>query len=116
MLSLTLVLSVYCVFLCMSWICSFGSTWNFFALLNSRLEDHQGFEKWHNGCGSFHSSACIDETAVIEIGAIVHPRAVIGPNTYIGSGAIIGPAVSIGQSTKLGYYVVYLATIVLLTM
>ncbi|XP_057513792.1 probable UDP-3-O-acylglucosamine N-acyltransferase 2, mitochondrial isoform X2 [Actinidia eriantha] len=68
-------------------------------------EDHQGFEKWDNGCGRFHSSACIDETAVIEIGAIVHPKAVIGPNTYIGSGAIIGPAVSIGQSTKLGYNV-----------
>ncbi|PSS10341.1 UDP-3-O-acylglucosamine N-acyltransferase [Actinidia chinensis var. chinensis] len=68
-------------------------------------EDHQGFGKWHNGCGRFHSSACIDETAVIEIGAIVHPKAVIGPNTYIGSGAIIGPAVSIGQSTKLGYNV-----------
>ncbi|GFZ03187.1 trimeric LpxA-like enzymes superfamily protein [Actinidia rufa] len=84
---------------------SFGSNWNFFALLNSRLEDHQGFEKWHNGCGRFHSSACIDETAVIEFGAIVHPKAAIGPNTYIGSGAIIGPAVSIGQSTKLGYNV-----------
>ncbi|GFS29852.1 trimeric LpxA-like enzymes superfamily protein [Actinidia rufa] len=82
-----------------------GSYWNFFALLNSILEDHQGFEKWHNGGGSFHSTACVDETAVIEIGAVVHPKAVIGPNTYIGSGAIIGPAVSVGQSTKLGYNV-----------
>ncbi|XP_057497722.1 probable UDP-3-O-acylglucosamine N-acyltransferase 2, mitochondrial isoform X3 [Actinidia eriantha] len=68
-------------------------------------EDHQGFEKWHNGGGSFHSTACVDETAVIETGAVVHPKAVIGPNTYIGSGAIIGPAVSVGQSTKLGYNV-----------
>ena len=117
MLSLILVLSGCCVLLCMSWICSCGSYWNFFVLLNSILEDHQGFEKWHNGGGSFHSTACVDKTAVIEIGAVVHPKAVIGPNTYIASGAIIGPAVSVGQSTKLGYaYVAYSATIVLLTM
>ncbi|KAL7213447.1 hypothetical protein ACSBR2_016050 [Camellia fascicularis] len=72
---------------------------------DSRSEDDQGFQKWHNGGGTFHKSACVAATALIEIGAIVHPEAVIGANAHIGSGAIIGPAVTIGQSTKLGYNV-----------
>ncbi|KAL6990837.1 hypothetical protein U1Q18_008959 [Sarracenia purpurea var. burkii] len=70
-----------------------------------RLEDHQGFQKWHNGGGCFHKSACVAATTIIEIGAIIHPKAIIGENAYIGSGAIIGPAVAIGQSTKIGYNV-----------
>ncbi|THG22997.1 hypothetical protein TEA_017982 [Camellia sinensis var. sinensis] len=70
-----------------------------------KTEDDQGFQKWHNGGGTFHKSACVAATALIEIGAIVHPEAVIGANAHIGSGAIIGPAVTIGQSTKLGYNV-----------
>ncbi|KAG5516551.1 hypothetical protein RHGRI_037308 [Rhododendron griersonianum] len=69
------------------------------------LEDHQGFQNWHNGGGLFHKSACIAATAVIEIGAVVHPEAVIGANTHISSGTIVGPSVTIGQSTKLGYNV-----------
>lgn len=68
-------------------------------------ENHQGFQKWHNGGGLFHKSACIAATAVIEIGAVVHPEAVIGANSHICSGTIVGPAVTIGQSTKLGYNV-----------
>lgn len=70
-----------------------------------KTDDDQGFQKWHNGGGTFHKSACVAATALIEIGAIVHPEAVIGANAHIGSGAIIGPAVRIGQSTKLGYNV-----------
>ncbi|XP_052200993.1 probable UDP-3-O-acylglucosamine N-acyltransferase 2, mitochondrial [Diospyros lotus] len=65
----------------------------------------EGFRKWHNGGGTFHKSACIDATALIEIGAVVHPKAVISANAQIGSGAIIGPAVTVGQSTKIGYNV-----------
>lgn len=68
-------------------------------------ENHQGFQKWHNGGGLFHKSACIAATAVIEIGAVVHPEAVIGANSHVCSGTIVGPAVTIGQSTKLGYNV-----------
>lgn len=66
---------------------------------------YQEFQKWHNGGGTFHKSACIDPTALIEIGAVVHSKSVLGANVYIGSGAIIGPAVAIGQSTKIGYNV-----------
>ncbi|CAI0468128.1 unnamed protein product [Linum tenue] len=61
------------------------------------------FSKWNNGGGVFHSLACIDPTAVIEVGAIVHSKAMVGANVHIGSGAVIGPAVSIGGSTKIGY-------------
>ncbi|KAI8525182.1 hypothetical protein RHMOL_Rhmol13G0209200 [Rhododendron molle] len=74
-------------------------------IADPKLEDHQGFQKWHNGGGLFHKSACIAATAVIEIGAVVHPEAVIGANTHISSGTIVGPSVTIGQSTKLGYNV-----------
>lgn len=74
----------------------------------SRLEDgagrnHQEFQRWHNGGGTFHKSACIDPTAVVEIGAMVHSKSVVGAHVHIGSGAVIGPSVSIGQSTKIGY-------------
>ncbi|KAA8519989.1 hypothetical protein F0562_014245 [Nyssa sinensis] len=68
-------------------------------------KDHQEFQKWHNGGGTFHNSACVDPTALIEIGAIVHSKSVVGANVHIGSGSIIGPTVTIGQSTKIGYNV-----------
>ena len=61
------------------------------------------FQRWENGGGTFHNSACIDPTVVIEFGAVVHPRAVLGANVHIGSGAVVGPSVTIGQSTKIGY-------------
>ncbi|KAL5578960.1 hypothetical protein UlMin_011402 [Ulmus minor] len=63
------------------------------------------FQRWENGGGTFHNSACIDPTVVIEFGAVVHPRAVLGANVHIGSGAVVGPSVTIGQSTKIGYNV-----------
>lgn len=63
------------------------------------------YDKWHNGGGIFHKSACIDPTAIIEIGAVVHSKCVISENVHIGSGTIIGPAVTVGQSTKIGYNV-----------
>ena len=89
-------------------IYNYGFSWWFLYTSNSRLEvnaggDDEGFRKWHNGGGTFHKSACIDATALIEIGAVVHPKAVISANAQIGSGAIIGPAVTVGQSTKIGY-------------
>ncbi|CAN1165887.1 Probable UDP-3-O-acylglucosamine N-acyltransferase 2, mitochondrial [Linum perenne] len=63
------------------------------------------YSKWGNGGGVFHSLACIDPTAVIEVGAIVHSRAVVGADVYIGSNAVVGPDVAIGGSTKIGYNV-----------
>ncbi|GMN49803.1 hypothetical protein TIFTF001_018959 [Ficus carica] len=63
------------------------------------------FYRWHNGGGTFHKSAQIDPTAVVDIGAIVHSKAVVGANVHIGSGAVIGPSVTIGQFTKLWYNV-----------
>lgn len=74
----------------------------------SRLEDgaglsHQEFQRWQNGGGAFHKSACIDPTALIETGAIVHPKSVVGAYVYIGSGTVIGPSVTIGQLTKIGW-------------
>ncbi|KAH7569509.1 hypothetical protein JRO89_XS06G0176100 [Xanthoceras sorbifolium] len=71
----------------------------------SGVENHQDYQKWHNGGGTFHQSACIDPTALIEVGAIVHSKAVLGANVGIGSGAVVGPAVIIGQSTNIGYNV-----------
>ena len=73
-----------------------------------RLEDdanrnHQEFQKWPNGGGMFHKTACIESTALIEIGAVVHSECVIASNVHIGSGTIVGPAVKIGESTKVGY-------------
>ncbi|KAF3451661.1 hypothetical protein FNV43_RR07757 [Rhamnella rubrinervis] len=65
----------------------------------------QEFQRWHNGGGTFHKTAFIDPTAVVEIGALVHPKSVVGAYVHIGSGAVIGPSVSIGQSTKIGYNV-----------
>ncbi|CAK9320946.1 unnamed protein product [Citrullus colocynthis] len=64
-----------------------------------------GFRTWHNGGGTFHHSACIDTTAVIEIGAVVHSKSVVGASVHIGSGSVIGHAVTIGQSTKIGFNV-----------
>ncbi|KAK3188286.1 hypothetical protein Dsin_027847 [Dipteronia sinensis] len=74
--------------------------YNFSAI--SGVENHQDFQKWHNGGGTFHQSACIDPTALIEVGAIVHSKAVLGANVCVGSGAVVGPAVTVGQSTKIG--------------
>ncbi|KAK1557129.1 hypothetical protein Q3G72_018543 [Acer saccharum] len=74
--------------------------YNFSAI--SGVENPQEFKKWHNGGGSFHQSACIDPTALIEVGAIVHSKALLGANVCVGSGAVVGPAVTIGQSTKIG--------------
>ncbi|KAI9197562.1 hypothetical protein LWI28_000713 [Acer negundo] len=71
----------------------------------SRVENPQDFQKWRNGGGSFHQSACIDPTALTEVGAIVHSKALLGANVCVGSGAVVGPAVTIGQSTKIGYNV-----------
>lgn len=73
-----------------------------------RLEDgavvrYQEFQRWHNGGGTFHKSACIDPTALIEMGAIVHPKSVVGAYVHIGSGTVIGPSVTIGQLTKIGW-------------
>ncbi|CAK9182510.1 unnamed protein product [Ilex paraguariensis] len=67
---------------------------------------HQEFQKWNNGGGTFHKSACVDPTVHIEFGAVVHSESVLGANVHVGSGAIIGPAVTIGQSTRIGYNVV----------
>ncbi|KAL0542894.1 hypothetical protein IC582_017975 [Cucumis melo] len=64
-----------------------------------------GFRTWHNGGGTFHHSASIDPTAVVEIGAVVHSNSVVGPSVHIGSGSVIGHAVTIGQSTKIGFNV-----------
>ncbi|KAJ4703216.1 UDP-3-O-acylglucosamine N-acyltransferase [Melia azedarach] len=69
------------------------------------VENLQEFQKWQNGGGIFHQSACIDSTALLEVGAIVHSNAVLGANVCIGSGTVVGPAVTIGQSTKIGYNV-----------
>ncbi|XP_041023467.1 probable UDP-3-O-acylglucosamine N-acyltransferase 2, mitochondrial isoform X1 [Juglans microcarpa x Juglans regia] len=66
---------------------------------------HQEFQRWQNGGGAFHKSACIDPTALIETGAIVHPKSVVGAYVHIGSGTVIGPSVTIGQLTKIGYNV-----------
>lgn len=71
----------------------------------SDIESRQQFQKWHNGGGIFHQSACIDSTVLIEVGAIVHSKAVLGANVCIGSGTVVGPAVTIGQSTNIGYLV-----------
>ncbi|KAG2375454.1 UDP-3-O-acylglucosamine N-acyltransferase [Vigna angularis] len=71
-----------------------------------RLEDDSfgdKFLKWHNGGGTFHESACIDSTALVEVGAVVHSESVVGPNVRIGSGTIVGPSVTIAHSTKIGY-------------
>lgn len=87
------------------------STWSFRSFGSAATEsddgmvDHQGFQKWSNGGGLFHNSACIDPTAVVEIGAVVHPRATLGANVHVGSGAVVGPGVTIGHSTTLGYNV-----------
>ncbi|KAL3742083.1 hypothetical protein ACJRO7_017548 [Eucalyptus globulus] len=74
----------------------------------SRLEggdgtSHREFLRCPNGGGTFHESACIDPTAIIEVGAVVHPKAVLGPHVHVGSGAVIGPAVTVGPSTKIGF-------------
>ncbi|XP_027105060.1 probable UDP-3-O-acylglucosamine N-acyltransferase 2, mitochondrial [Coffea arabica] len=65
----------------------------------------QDFQKWHNGGGTFHKSAYIHRTAVIEFGAVVHSQSLLGENVSIGSGAVVGPDVTIGQSTRVGYNV-----------
>ncbi|KAI4295841.1 hypothetical protein L6164_035841 [Bauhinia variegata] len=75
-----------------------------------RLEDDSGcsgdqFHKWHNGGGTFHESACVDPTALIEVGAIVHSKCFVGASVLIGSGTVVGPSVTIGHSTKIGYNV-----------
>jgi len=72
----------------------------------SRSEDatfSDKFHKWNNGGGTFHESACIDSTALVEVGAVVHSESVVGPNVCIGSGTIVGPSVTIAHSTKIGY-------------
>lgn len=79
-----------------------------FNTLDSRLgedakTEYQEFQKWCNGGGLFHKSACIDPSARIEIGALVHSESVLGANVYVGSGSVVGPAVRIGQSTRTGY-------------
>ncbi|XP_023002955.1 probable UDP-3-O-acylglucosamine N-acyltransferase 2, mitochondrial isoform X2 [Cucurbita maxima] len=72
---------------------------------NDAAVNCNGFRTWRNGGGTFHHSACIDPTALIEIGAVVHSNSVIGASVRIGSGSIIGDAVTIGQSTRIGYNV-----------
>ncbi|ESW29175.1 hypothetical protein PHAVU_002G049200 [Phaseolus vulgaris] len=74
----------------------------------SRSEDatfSDKFHKWNNGGGTFHESACIDSTALVEVGAVVHSESVVGPNVRIGSGTIVGPSVTVAHSTKIGYNV-----------
>ncbi|CAH9059495.1 unnamed protein product [Cuscuta europaea] len=76
--------------------------------IDSRLNgstdiEHEEFQKWGNGGGSFHKSSRIDPSAVIEIGAIVHSESVLAENVHVGSGSIIGPSVTVGQSTRIGY-------------
>lgn len=61
------------------------------------------FKKWPNGGGLFHSTACVDPSALIEAGAIIHENSVLAMDVHIGSGAVVGPSVSVGQSTKIGY-------------
>ncbi|CAO2823682.1 unnamed protein product [Amaranthus hypochondriacus] len=80
---------------------SFGSS----AASSDGMVDHQEYQKWSNGGGLCHNSACIDPTAVVEIGAVIHQRATLGANVYVGSGVVVGPSVTIGQSTSLGYNV-----------
>ncbi|XP_022142366.1 probable UDP-3-O-acylglucosamine N-acyltransferase 2, mitochondrial isoform X2 [Momordica charantia] len=70
---------------------------------NGAAVNCHGFRTWHNGGGTFHHSACIDPTALIETGAVIHSKSVIGASVHIGSGSVIGHAVTIGQSTKIGY-------------
>ncbi|GAY34215.1 hypothetical protein CUMW_010260 [Citrus unshiu] len=82
----------------------FGRFCNLFST-KSDIESRQQFQKWHNGGGIFHQSACIDSTVLIEVGAIVHSKAVLGANVCIGSGTVVGPAVTIGQSTNIGFNV-----------
>lgn len=65
--------------------------------------EYEEFQKWCNGGGLFHKSACIDPSARIDIGALVHSDSVVGANVYVGSGSVVGPAVTIGQSTRTGY-------------
>lgn len=85
------------------------TNWKFVTCIEfSRLEDsgglsHREFQRWQNGGGAFHKSACIDPTAVIETGAIVHPKSVVGAYVHIGSGTVIGPSVTVGQLTKIGW-------------
>lgn len=67
--------------------------------------NYQEFLRCPNGGGTFHESACIDPTALIEVGAVVHPKAVLGAHVHVGSGTVIGPAVTVGPSTKIGYNV-----------
>lgn len=69
--------------------------------------NHDEFSRWGNGGGTFHKSARVDPTAIMEIGAIVHSKAVLDANVYVGSGAVIGPAVTVGQSTKIGYDILF---------
>ncbi|KAG6594649.1 putative UDP-3-O-acylglucosamine N-acyltransferase 2, mitochondrial, partial [Cucurbita argyrosperma subsp. sororia] len=72
---------------------------------NDAAVNCNGFRTWRNGGGTFHHSACIDPTALIEIGAVVHSNTVVGASVRIGSGSVIGDAVTIGQSTRIGYNV-----------
>ncbi|XP_023517773.1 probable UDP-3-O-acylglucosamine N-acyltransferase 2, mitochondrial isoform X2 [Cucurbita pepo subsp. pepo] len=72
---------------------------------NEAAVNCNGFRTWRNGGGTFHHSACIDPTALIETGAVVHSNSVVGASVRIGSGSVIGDAVTIGQSTRIGYNV-----------
>ncbi|KAG7542050.1 Trimeric LpxA-like superfamily [Arabidopsis thaliana x Arabidopsis arenosa] len=65
----------------------------------------EGFLRWRNGGGIFHSSAQIDSSALVEFGAVVHENAVLGTEVHVGSGTVIGPSVKIGPSTRIGYNV-----------
>ncbi|RDX66959.1 putative UDP-3-O-acylglucosamine N-acyltransferase 2, mitochondrial, partial [Mucuna pruriens] len=77
-----------------------------FSALSSSSSEGYKFHKWHNGGGTFHESACIDSTALVEVGAVIHSESVVGPNVRIGSGTTVGPSVTIAHSTKIGYNVV----------
>ncbi|EFH48999.1 bacterial transferase hexapeptide repeat-containing protein [Arabidopsis lyrata subsp. lyrata] len=61
-----------------------------------------GFLRWRNGGGMYHSSAAIDSSALVEFGAVVHEKAILGPEVRIGSNTVVGPSVEIGSSTKIG--------------
>ncbi|WCJ20311.1 UDP-3-O-acylglucosamine N-acyltransferase [Euphorbia peplus] len=75
------------------------------SISGSQIGYSDEFSKWRNGGGTFHESARIDPTAIIEIGAIVHPEAVVGANVCIGSGTVIGASVTLGEFTNIGYNV-----------
>lgn len=49
-----------------------------------------------------HSTAIIDDTAIIEHGVTIGPYSIIGKKVRIGAGTVVGPHVVIGDFTEIG--------------